>query len=105
MQCINSRFMIADGEPGRVENKTMPIIGGPFCLVHVGPILIGDRSSRKAVVNKQLHFDSRRWPRFIDHPTRDRDSISIVEHAAHVWIGRREEKRDGHECHQECFND
>lgn len=104
MDGVNARLMIANRKAGCAKDKTMPVIFCSFCLADVGPELIGNRSARKAVVNKQLNFDASVRPRLINHPTGDKHFVSVIEYAAKIQVGGRKEKSDRDGGDQKRFN-
>jgi hypothetical protein len=52
VQRIDSRLMLTGSQRRRLENKTMPVIFGPFRLVDVGPVLVSGRVGDEVVIDE-----------------------------------------------------
>jgi hypothetical protein len=50
--------MISRSQRRRSEHKTMPVVVGPLCLVHIGAKLVRESVRRKAIVDKKLYLNA-----------------------------------------------
>ena len=92
MYRVNASFMLARSKTRCLENKSMPIVVSPVCVMHIGAEISGDSILDKLVVNEELNLDTIGGTPFVNHPTGHCLSVRLVDPTPQIGICRNQIK-------------